>query len=310
MALPQEAVHGCHPGQRGVQADTVYKGHQVWVGYIVHPDDHQDAVEAITTPDEKSFFLIQSEGAQALIAHPELNPDRLNTADMPIVVKLCGSPLVTLPEIPTKRMEEDGRQYSTRRDLALALPLFQDLASAGTHLPRFRNFATGREDKIPLLRHGLILEDFQAMVAALPEADSTAELALPINLRGAPSTGYWRYWTLLGVDLGDSALRYRLIGQMLGSTFGYGGPRRQRRMGLAVNRERGLTRKALALMQWRQIEVVSDDALNFAEELGHYTKHLKVLPEKSSAGHPASRHTWTDRNSECRHDNRARETKR
>ncbi|MDR1213862.1 MAG: hypothetical protein LBK54_07270 [Propionibacteriaceae bacterium] len=299
VIIPVNVVH---------ETDTVYKGQQAWVGYVVHPRDGADAVTSITQPPKNSFFLVESGEGESVIAETTSNSDRLGDTNMPIVVKLCGSPLVSLPEFP--------RELS-RLNPEAKLPVFNDLDRA--EFPLVSGFWEAKEGvnpKQPKLRHGLVLEDFQAMVAALPEADATAKLTLPANLRGSVSPGYWRYWTLLGVDMTDSALRYRLIGQMLGSTFGTGAPRQQRRTGVAINHERRVNRKARSLMQWRQIEVVHDDALAFRTALDHYVKHLndeKLLdrkivcgaadgqpsPIRTSQKDPVSRRTWTFHGDPC-----------
>ena len=88
-------------------------------------------------------------------------------------------------------------------------------------------------------------------------------------------------------------------------------------MGVAINRQRGLTRKALALMQWRQIEVVSDEALAFESAMAHYVEHLEVAPMPFGAHggrsslpaaqqYPVSRHTWPDHGQPCLADNSER----
>ena len=274
------------------------RGSQAWIGYIVRPSAAGDAITAIRQPDPKSFFLVQSFVKQqekivgSRIVPPAVGPERYG-AGLPIIVKLCGSPLVKLA-VDENEDEDDGR-LNTR------LPLIQDILRSG----KFGGLSSGAGENVSVrgwLRHALIIEDFQAMVAALPEADSGSILSLPTELRGATSSAYWRYWTLLGVDLGDSALRYRLVGQMLGSAFGLGAPVEQTRLGVSISRPRAMNRKARSLLRWKQVEMVNDEALGFSDELLHYVEHLadqrgcirelQTDPVKTATTDPVSRMTW------------------
>lgn len=281
----------------------VYKGQQAWVGYIIRPTSNAtgatDAVEAICKPKPDSFFLIQSSSPTLAKVSPRIVSDKLSGSDLPIIVKLCGSPLVTLPGGPNI-LSTDQTPLFTQMVQSSQFPRIQSYlerasGEAATMAGRPRR-ATGSGIQ---LRHGLVIEDFHAMVAALPEANAESTLALPADLRASVSRGYWRYWTMLGVDVSDSALRYRLIGQMLGSTFGPGRPREQRRLGVALNRKRSLDRKARSLLRWKQIELIEDDPLSFTEQLLHYKDHLRdqdlSVQRQDNQQDPTSRLTWIQR---------------
>ena len=268
--------------------DSARKGQQAWIQYVVHPtnsspppksppssfaipsiqapaediwpDTQSLAIRSICAPRPDEFHLIKSD-----IQHGQgtnaVADSRLRDCAMPIIVKLCGSPLVYLPS-NANNSTCDGNPY---------LPVFDEMNKSGL----FPQLSNTNPLRLPKLRHALVLEDFQAMVAAFPEANQSSILALPPDLRISPSSGYWRYWVLLGVDLSDSALRYRLLGQMLGSLFVSQPSNRQTRMGVALNRAGEMTRKARALLRWKEIDMINADPIEFTDQLLHYVEHLR-----------------------------------
>jgi len=294
--------------------DVLEKGQQAWIGYIVHPtkaSTGQDAVNMIRRPGKQAFFLIQSRQEETNAISSKIVRNVLYDSTMPIIVKLCGSPLVQLPVDKNDIFDWDPNDGSD------TLTLARDFEKSKFEL--FDMLYGEKGDKIKAargnlkLRHGLIIEDYQAMAAVLPEADTSERFALPADLRGAQSRGYWRYWTLLGVNIANSALRYRLVGQMLGSSFGPGAPNRQKALGIAISRRQSVNRKARSILRWKEIALIEDDALSFSCYLEHYRKHLEDEEGRSrplsgkneersldAVGHaqniqvdPVSRLTWT-----------------
>jgi hypothetical protein len=164
----------------------------------------------------------------------------------------------------------------------------------------------------PQLQHALILEEYHSIQRSAPELMRIAQCSLPRGLSDVPDKNeYLRFWTLLGVQASDDAVLYHLIAQLVAaqieekedwrtgdqtermddrdtgqekSSAQEQSIERFRRLGLAINSKGSVTERALDLLLWSELDVISDSVVSFSDELQHYDRHLveqlKALPGK------------------------------
>lgn len=254
----------------------------LWLAYVVRPPtapDPDGLAAAILEPPASRWFvlsgseLVDSPRNDDDAAAEELPPLR----SMPFIVRLTGSPLVTLPDLKRER------------------PLLWQSVKAKAFMPEQAGTDEGNIGiDNPEMSHAVMLEENQALRWSLPELVQSSRRGLPTALTGA-NDQFWRYWTLVGVQLSDSVVRYRLMAELVAAGLLQSNPAAYRwptSCGLAINRDHVGIRAAETLL-WSEFEVVRDDCANLTERLKHYTDHL----EASLAGDRLG--DWPRRDQEC-----------
>lgn len=272
----------------------------MWLGCVVRPDDAKPILERVTEPDADAWFLFDAspsgenrptidapaEGliAEALAGHAE------SLGALPIVIRLAGSPLMRLPAIQGHagigrlgqaslvRAQLEGKLDKDRQGLTL----WDDPQRAE------------RPVEIRFV-HATLLDEHHAIRLSLPEVlDTGRSIPLPPELTsGMADSKYWRYWLLLGVEMADPVIRYRVAAQVLGVSL-RGDPAshlRAKRAGVVFNRRR-LNSRALDMLAWCGFDVVVDATapLPMVSEIQHYVDHLRA-----EVGH-----SWPDKANVCR----------
>lgn len=254
----------------------------LWLAYVVRPPtvpDPDGLAAAILEPPASRWFvlsgteLVDSPRNEDDAAAEELPP----LGSMPFIVRLTGSPLVTLPDLKRER------------------PLLWQSVKAKAFMPEQEGSDEGNIGiDNPEMSHAVMLEENQALRWSLPELVQSSRRGLPTALTGA-NDEFWRYWTLVGVQLSDSVVRYRLMAELVAAGLLQTNPAAYRwptSCGLAINRDHVGIRAAETLL-WSEFEVVRDDCANLTERLKHYTDHL----ETSLAGDRLG--DWPRRDQEC-----------
>jgi hypothetical protein len=248
----------------------------VWLGYLVEPGPPGAALQSITRPPERNWFVV-SRGKEEPGALTETlvkdNPYDVSSpvlrgltakGPLPFIIRLSGSPLVHLPSLFDSRAQE---RLEARR-------LMAEIANALT------GEGHTSKDSLAGLQHAVVLEESHSMFLSFPEFDSGRQ-GLPPKLANYFPEGYWRYWMLLGVQASDDPIRYRLVAQIAGvGGHQTANPNRPKRSGMALNRPNALTRRASDLLRWSDFDIVNSQVESMTEPLEHYLQHLKP-----TAGH-------------------------
>jgi len=98
---------------------------------------------------------------------------------------------------------------------------------------------------------------------------------------------YSRFWMILGVQMGDSGVRYRVTSQIASpiAAMAQGdASRRPRRMGVVVNQRLDVSEQDL--LYWYGFDIVAAPCQQFGADLDHYVKHL-YMPDARTI--PATR---------------------
>ena len=261
----------------------IVQGRAAWLGYVVDPrlargtanDDQDSALRAIQQPTPDSTFLLNEDDWHKILPSDLIPTDCLpddppadldksivldacyskgyeDGACMPIVVKLCGSPLVELPQLPevpgkcltdaeTKIAYDTWTKHFTR-----AWDLASTVLGFGEYITQMRKTPDKPPDDayknpVPKFSHRIILDEHQAIETSLrevsdivdtsakatatTESDNPSAEAPKQPLQRLPkdfavgNDDYWRYWMVLGVPAFNVALRYRTISQLIRSWF-------------------------------------------------------------------------------------------
>lgn len=279
VAMPANVIERREEGKNS-------RATSLWLGYIVRPSA-RDLVDAVTKPGDDDWFVLSGRdidlprGSQKNGLPSALYPDGVGfLGEMPFIVKLAGSPLVDLPGINDW---EESRSPFASQVVRVANPKEQlDAPAAGRstedHLePQF------------YLSHALLLEEHHSLRYSLPEVVKESGRGLPLSLSCNVMNGHWRYWTLLGVQMSDPIIRYRLISQMISAGLlqeASPGYRRPNHSGVAINRNH-LSARASDLLLWSDFDLVKADCETLTPELEHYVRHLTqiggiTLPETTA----------------------------
>lgn len=166
-------------------------GSLAWLAYEATPQVER-------RPDDEYRGLVS--GGTWRLQTSRLDP---RLGDRPIVVRMSGCPLLELPRDDGEPTDEEScRSTETLRDLRAALGYSRDDARVG-------------------VQHAVVIDEYSAMQVSLadlhgsrPDDDSTIEYrGLPRELSG--EGGYNpRYWMAFGVQVSDSAIRFRLFSQI------------------------------------------------------------------------------------------------
>jgi len=209
----------------------VIQGSAVWLGYVVDPrlargtvaDNEEIALRAIQQPASNSIFLLNDDDWHNILP-PDLTPrhclqggceppespadsdeDKIeldvcyntmyeNGNCMPIIVKLCGSPLVELPQLPTSPFDcsstkeikaawDEWKKFN--QQTYRAWDLASNVQGFGGYITKMRKILKESpkldedpipkespkpdEYPIPKFRHRIILDEHQAIEASLRE---------------------------------------------------------------------------------------------------------------------------------------------
>ncbi|MDR2252517.1 MAG: hypothetical protein LBD97_01420 [Bifidobacteriaceae bacterium] len=211
---------------------------------------------------------------------------------LPMIVHLMGAPLVAPPKLEVGPLPNAGPPLT---DFGMAAVAVAGLADAWrSRVEQVKIDArAGHGAPHSLVRAAsmTLLEEANAIRTSLPEvipADSSSRRP-PRNLPGALWHGLsehcWRYWALLGVELNDPVIRYRVLAQFLSDGLtrpqveGSGWPSRT---GLAVN-QGPLSARASEALRWCGFSVLDGPGgsgqsrlLVTPDHLGHVLSHLEA----------------------------------
>lgn len=245
----------------------------------------------VAEPDIRRWFVLdededRSDTAKSLLRIRSPLVRKLEEAGpLPFIVRLSGSPLVKLPRIEAlarragksalASLSEEIQEVVYSSD-ATDVDSWDEAARAAASI-RARDNKTEMNGYRRHLEHGLLLEEHHALQLSFPEVSGNSRRALPRELTGKKGAKYWRFWTLLGVQTSDDAIRYRLIAQIIGGQLKraevYEGTE-YAQGGVALNRAGTLTSRAHELLRWSDFDIVEVEAPEATEELLHYVQHL------------------------------------
>lgn len=251
-----------------------------WLRAEISKSRGNDGLEAILKPQRWDVVG----------AHTDINDLRAG----PHVIRLSGSPLVTLPS------DEASRTHLAARLEELAIRDLEPATMLISHAVTVDEYLAVRQWESDLLHR------------VAQGTGGIRDRALPRPLReDTPAPGKnRRFWLALGVPVGDAAVRHRLVSQIAGpivpgeatASSGLSGvfapeviegavleptaeeahedaedPWRRRRpagflSGVVVNRR--ITEDDAQPLYWVGFDVVRDDARPFIEDLLHYADHL------------------------------------
>jgi len=250
-----------------------------WMGYEVGPFpvvgaddsgagiDPEVVLQAITNPPVERWFVVSdAEREQTKNPYGVSSPvmqNMITAGPLAFIIRLAGSPMVSLPDWRALVHAESGSgedRLRTEIKSVVGPDVFDRPGQA--------------------IIHSLVLEEAQSMNATFPEFLPQAHQGLPLGLTNLVPTGYWRYWVLLGVQISEEPMRYRLVAQVSGTpntvtptnTFSAA------IAGAAINRRRALTRRATDVLRWMSFTVVEGDVQAMSAPLEHYCRHLEHEP--------------------------------
>lgn len=278
--------------------EGVELGSTMWIGCAIRPDSDRSILERVTQPPPNAWFLFDTppvderrptldDMATGLVAEA-LRGSAERVGDLPIVIRLAGSPLMRLPAIQN---DEEGIGPLGQAALIRA-QLEGKLDPDRQGEPAWADPQHRGEPVQTRLVHATLLDEHHAIRLSLPEVlEAKGVMPLPAELTGAQGK-YWRYWLLLGVEMSDPVIRYRVAAQVLGIGLrgDAEGHQRSRRAGVVFNRRR-LNSRALDMLAWCGFDVVVDATapLPMVAEIQHYVDHL---------GEHNQRH-WPERADHC-----------
>jgi hypothetical protein len=252
---------------------TAHLASVCWLGCVIRPDHGLSRAEQLSrlrTPPESDWFVISGETNY-----------ELSYGNYPVIVRMCGSPLMSTPRLWTEDGEWNDLCHRLVSHFRIQLPDDQP----DVNEPELR------------LAHVALLDEYSAMQHAAsefyvyqPGSDSSDRVrrGLPAAITGTRSSAFARFWMMMGVQVSDSSIRYRFASQMTVPASIDGEASKSthvpRRAGLVVNWRSDDT--ARDLLGWYNFDVVTDRCENFQGDLQHYLRHLQ-----SEARKPAARKT-------------------
>lgn len=259
----------------------------LWLGCVVRPNPDRSLLERVTQPDDDAWFLFPPSGenrpgsdaaAEGMLAEA-LRGHATVLGELPIVVRLAGSPLMRLPAI----QDEESGLSPLGQDAFLRVRLDGDLARNDEGDTDWVNPVSKKGLVSARLVHATLLDEHHSIRLSLPEVvEAKGELALPAEFASAlGGAKFWRYWVLLGVEMSDPVIRYRVVAQILGVGLRAGATdHRSKRRGVALNRRR-LNLRAVEMLAWCGFDVVGDVTapLPMAAEFQHFVAHLTTTPQ-------------------------------
>ena len=237
----------------------------------------------------------------------------------PIVVRLSGCPLIPLP-----KLDKDSEFCETLVEWLIILLNEEGLFKNWLNVPNKKEALKAAEHELQSdleLKHAVVISEHDALLQSAIDLISvpTAAKAHPGNPQGlaryglptafaADATNYARFWLMLGVQMGDRAVRHRVAnlvsalpltdlselpppagnGSPPSGALGTGtskdasdgdaakdvdgGDALREARGVAVNRQ--LTDLEQYLLWWNGFDVVNAEVDEFFEDLEHYTAHF------------------------------------
>ncbi len=300
IAVPANVIDNAE-GKKERLASTM------WLGCVIKPDPEKDLYSRIVDPPADAWFTLgtlvtQDKGVDmplteggnmtaleeaALQLVRNALPETVELlGELPLIVRLAGAPLITLP--PLQRADQTLTALGSVVREAADLPL---VSIAEDEPPTW----SGSSEQVEIqLAHATLLDEHNALRLSLPEVLKEHPWGLPRDLT-APvnANGYWRYWMLLGVELSDPVIRYRVFSQILGAGLttsqnpsqgenkkGYSRPNRA---GVALNRK-SMNARAIDLLLWCGFDIVRDSAAPapISAELAHWLEHLTRLGDPNA----------------------------
>lgn len=293
VALPVEVT---------ATVDGTSRAKGIWMGYVVTPphDPNGPIEDSITKPAETAWLVLS--GAELNQVLPEtdpvraLLPGRSTLAGLPFVVRLMGSPLVDLTIPQGGPVWKSILNHTFVRELGEVDPN----VAGEDWVPAEHAGLTGVE-----LKNTVILEENQSLRWSIPAAAMgirSLPRGLPRELTSS-TPGFWRYWTLVGVQLSDSVVRHRVMAELVAAgilqqnSTNY---RRPKALGMAINRGHVGSRATETLL-WSEVDVVQDDCENLNAYLSHYTDHLeRAAVMRNGAQHTPGTLEWPSNDRDCR----------
>jgi hypothetical protein len=235
-----------------------------WVGCRIQPARHGDLaaeLRGLRTPGE--WFMLN-------------DPRRAKELEnAPVVVRLNGCPLVSLPGL----VGSDGRWTEFCEQILRTIDV------------RPRPAPTTPPGRQPVqVEHAVLVDEYAAMQLAAIElytvhggqADLNIRYGIPTAIAGVTTDSHARFWMVLGVQIGDSVVRYRFASQI--ASAGMAAVQKPNSVapehaGLVVNRR--VDAGAHDLLHWYGFDVVKDDCESFHEDLDHYIEHLRAPHRRS-----------------------------
>lgn len=174
--------------------------------------------------------------------------------DLPVVVRLTGCPAIKPPNL--------GDEPELLEELS-------DLVGIGP------------DNGEVILRPAFVMDEYVAGAMAATDTFldhlELARLGLPHWIAGVPggaNAQFARFWLVLGVQLGDSSIRQRVVAQLTAPRLVAASPAKPPAMtGLVLNRRIGPLDGWL--MRWQGFDIVSGKAATIAKHLAHYEAHLR-----------------------------------
>lgn len=242
MALP---VHYLHAQRDPSSTEGTKRASLHWLGAVIEPAEGRDSDKAIELDRilrPNTWFMLSGMPWY----------DTWRYANWPFVVHLAGCPVIQLPEIgtPIYCAAHDSAEPQRIKDM----PGVEAIAPA-----------------VLLDEYGAIQQHSTEMFAGLP---SGASYGLPDQLTSpSEDSARARFWMLMGVQMGDAAIRYGIASRLGTGRRGLDTLKLPDRAGLVISSN--VDPAARDLMQWYGVDLVQQDCGAFMEDLDHYSEHLE-----------------------------------
>jgi hypothetical protein len=192
--------------------------------------------------------------------------DDASYANVPFVVRLTGCPMFHLPRLSD--VESPGDLVIDRK--------------------AFFRLSDGPTGETLELGHAVLLDEYAAMqqhstdafyFVSGGEAGSTLYYGLPKQLTGVPDAGtHARFWMVMGVQMGDSSVRYR-VASRFGPDTRTVERRRPERAGVVVTSRIDVAERDL--LDWYGFDIVLDHCGLYRGDFDHYVRHLESPDQRT-----------------------------
>lgn len=230
--------------------------HACWLSFEVQGGDSHQSARHRFEAAQASLRLFRS----------------VDKAKGPVIVHLVGCPLVPLPEL--RDLPNLQNDLTSDDDGFLSTALREEAWwGASTYRTQEKNLEDLKKELI--LQHAIVIGEHDAVLQNaldLIHEPQVRDGGLPSGI-AAGRPGWFRYWMLLGVQLGDSAVRHRVatvISSLPRAAVDFGQGATQ--CGVAVSTRPGDLEASL--LSWNGIEVVEGDAFEFEDQMRHFANHF------------------------------------
>lgn len=260
--------------------------HTRWLLYRVDPNRDPSL---LCEPDETQITVLPAADTKTV-------DDIVKNLTEPVVVRLAGCPAITLPPLhDTKRKEltDFGTALIERSGIADS---YSDLEKGLDAANKSTAYQIA-ERKNTVLRHAIVTSEYDAMhqnTLDLLASPSNGAPHLPGLTATAPE-GWHRYWLLLGVQVGDHAIRQRVshvVSWLPMRQWDPGSPQTPKAkdkgqsadgkaktsssllppIGTLVSNRIGFVEQDL--MYWNRLNIVFSDVTDFVTDIEHITEHV------------------------------------